>query len=145
MRIVFVLNQCIKVLSIKIKIMKKLIVCLLFTAVLVLSKTEIFAQGGGGGNRGQMREMMKQRLKDSVGLNDVQIDTVMAIREEMQPKMREAMSDQSMSADDKKSKMDEMRKEMYDRFAKAGLTDDQVKKIKEMDERMRQQMRNRKN
>ena len=144
MRIIFVLNQCTTVLSIKIKNMKKLIVCLLFTTALVLSKTEIYAQGGGG-NRGQMREMMKQRLKDSVGLNDVQIDTVMAIREEMQPKMREAMSDQSMSEDDKKSKMEGMRKEMYERFTKAGLTDDQVKKIKEMDERMRQQMRNRKN
>ena len=57
----------------------------------------------------------------------------------MQPKMRAAMSDQSMSEDDKKSKIEGMRKEKYDRFAKGGLTENQVKKIKEMDERMRQQ------
>lgn len=124
--------------------MKKFLAFLIFTAALVCTKTEIFAQGGGG-DKGQMRGMMKQRLKDSVGLNDVQIDSVMAIREDMQPKMRETMKDDSLSDADKKSKMEAMKKEMYERFTKAGLSADQVKKIKEMDERMREQMKSRKN
>ena len=52
------------------------------------------------------------------------------------------MKDESLKDDDKKSKMEAMKKEMYDRFTKAGLTPEQVKKIKEMDERMRDKMKN---
>ncbi|QEC67004.1 hypothetical protein FRZ67_06740 [Panacibacter ginsenosidivorans] len=125
--------------------MKKFMVCFVFTAALFFTGTELFAQGGNGGQKGQMKEMMKKNLKDSVGLSDVQIDSVMAIREEMQPKVKDVMKDQSLSDDDKKSKMEAIKKEMYERYKKAGLTTDQVKKIKEMDEKMREQMRNRKN
>ena len=125
----------------KMKIMKKFIVCFVFTAALFLTGTQIYAQNGNG-DKSQMKEMMKQRLKDSVGLSDVQVDSVISIREEMQPKMKAVMKDESLKDDDKKSKMEAMKKEMYDRFTKAGLTPEQVKKIKEMDERMRDKMRN---
>ena len=120
-------------------------VCFIFSTALFFTGIELFAQGGNGDQKGQMKEMMKKNLKDSVGLSDVQVDSVMAIREEMQPKVKAVMKDQSLSEDDKKSKMEAIKKEMYERYTKAGITPDQVKKIKEMDERMREQMRNRKN
>src|SRR6478735_9123810 len=125
--------------------MKKFMVCFVFTATLFFTGTALFAQGGNGDQKGQMKEMMRKNLKDSVGLSDLQVDSVMAIRGEMQPKVKEVMKDQSLKDDDKKSKMEAIKKEMYDRYTKAGLTPEQVKKIKEMDERMREQMRNRKN
>ena len=123
--------------------MKKLILCFLVTAALLLTQTEIFAQQNDNADqKGQLKEMMKQRLKDSVGLSDVQIDSVIAIREELQPKVKEIMKDQTLSEDDKKSKMEAIRKEIYERYTKAGLTEEQVKKIKELDDRMRGKMRN---
>ena len=125
--------------------MKKLIVCFVFTAALFLSGTKLFAQNGNGEQKGQMKEMMRQHLKDSLNLSDALIDSVMTIRGEMQPKAKEVMMDQSLNEDDKKLKMEAIKKEMYERFTKAGLTPDQVKKLKEMDERMREQMHNRKN
>ena len=121
--------------------MKKLIVCFVFAAALFLTGTEIYAQGGGG-DKAQMKETMKKKLKDSVGLSDVQVDSVVAIRQDMQPKMKAVMKDESLKDDDKKSKMEALKKEMYDRLTKAGLTPEQVKKIKEMDERMRNKMKN---
>lgn len=122
--------------------MKKLIVCIVFTAALFLTQTNLFAQNGGGGQKGQMKEMMRQHLKDSLNLSDALVDSVMAIREEMQPKVREVVMDQSLNEEDKKSKMEAIRKEMHDRFIKAGLTEEQVKSLKEMEERMREKMHN---
>ena len=75
--------------------MKKFIVCFVFTAALFLTGTQIYAQNGNG-DKSQMKEMMKQRLKDSVGLSDVQVDSVISIREEMQPKMKAVMKDESL-------------------------------------------------
>jgi hypothetical protein len=120
--------------------MKKLIVCIVFTAALFLIQTDLQAQGDG--QKGQMKEMMRQHLKDSLNLSDALVDSVMAIREEMQPKVREVVMDQSLNEDDKKLKMEAIRKEMHDRFIKAGLTEEQVKSLKEMEERMREKKRN---
>lgn len=123
--------------------MKKLTTFLLITSAFLFSGTAVFAQQtGGGGQKGQMKEMMRQQLKDSLNLSDALIDSVMAIREEMQPKVREVVMDQSLKEEDKKTKMEAIRKEMHDRFIKAGLTEEQVKSLKEMEERMRAKMRN---
>src|SRR5688572_17942112 len=117
--------------------MKKLTTFLLITSAFLFSGTAVFAQQtGGGGQKGQMKEMMRQQLKDSLNLSDALIDSVMAIREEMQPKVREVVMDQSLDEADKKSKMEAIRKEMHDRFIKAGLTEEQVRSLKEMEERM---------
>jgi len=123
--------------------MKKLILCFLVTAALLLTKTEIFAQQNDNADqKAQLKEMMRQRLKDSVGLSDAQVDSVIAIRQEMQPRVKEVMKDQTLSEDDKKSKMEAIRKEVYERYTKAGLTQEQVKKIRELDERLKGKMRN---
>lgn len=122
--------------------MKKISSVLLMAGVLFFA-VNASAQGGGG-QKGQMREAMKQRLKDSLNLSDVMIDSVIAIRQDMQPKMRAVMTDQTMQEADKRTKMEAMKKEMYERLKNAGLTTEQVKKMKEMDERMREQMKDRK-
>ena len=119
--------------------MKKLFACIALVFSLSVVAFNASAQGGGG-----MKENMRQRLKDSVGLSDVMVDSVMAIRQDMQPKMRAVMTDQSLQEEDKRAKMETLKKEMYERLKTVGLTTDQVKKIKEMDEHMRGQMKQRK-
>jgi hypothetical protein len=48
---------------------------------------------------------MKQKLKTDLKLTDIQADSVAAINQEFMPQRREIFQDQSLSADDKKSKM----------------------------------------
>jgi hypothetical protein len=48
-----------------------------------------------------------------------------------------------MSDTEKQSKMQTIRSEMEARYKTIGLTDDQIKMIREHDQRMREQMRNR--
>ncbi len=63
--------------------MKK-IIFIFFAAIGFIT---VHAQHGNG------MQMMRQELKDSVGLTEVQIDSVIAIHQQFQPQMREAMSD----------------------------------------------------
>ena len=121
--------------------MKKIIPCL----VVVLSfaaTTSGFSQNQNGG---QMQQMMHQYLKDSVHLSDAMTDSVMAVRMQYMPQMREIFRDQSASTDDKKTKLQNLRTEMETRYKTIGLTDDQITMIREHDQRMRDQMRNRMN
>lgn len=87
-------------------------------------------------------ERMKQALKDSIGLTDVQIDSVMAVRQDYQPQMREIFMDQSGSADDKKAKMADLNLKMRARY-KGFLSDDQVTKLEAYQQRQMERMRNR--
>ena len=89
-----------------------------------------------------MQQMMKQYLKDSVHLSDAMVDSVMAVRMQYQPQMKQVFTDQSLSTDDKQSKLKSMRAEMEARYKTIGLTDDQITMIREHDQRMRAQMRN---
>ena len=91
----------------------------------------------------RMQQMQQQFLKDSVHLSGVMVDSVMAVRTEYRPQMREIFMDQSASAADKASKMQTIRDQMEARYKTIGLTDDQIKMIREHDQRMRDQMRNR--
>src|SRR3954470_19534700 len=120
--------------------MKKIIFCLVMALSLTATKA-VFAQNG---NSGQMQQIQRQYLKDSVHLSDAMVDSVMAVRREYQPKMREIFRD-SLSDADKKSKMQSLRTGMEARLKTIGLTDDQIKMIREHDQRMREQMRSRNN
>jgi len=120
--------------------MKKII---LFVAlILSLSATKLFAQNGGGQQR---QQAMRAYLKDSVNLSDAMADSVMAIRMQYQPQMREIFMDQSASSADKQTKLQSLRTDMEARYKSAGITDDQIQKIRDHEDRMRAEMRNRMN
>ena len=121
--------------------MKKI---LLFLAiVLSLNATKISAQNSD--RMQQMQQAWRTFLKDSVQLADPMIDSVMAVRTQYQPQMREIFMDQSASSEDKQAKMQSLRTEMEARYKSAGLTDDQVMSIRKHEDWMRQQMMNRRN
>jgi len=113
----------------------------LLVIALTLAATS-FAQNQNGG---QMQQMMKQYLKDSVHLSDVMVDSVMAIRTSYRPQMREIFTDQSLSDTDKQSKMQTIRSEMEAKYKTLGISDEQITIMREHDQRMREQMRNRMN
>jgi len=117
--------------------MKKVIlsICFLIAAVSFVSAQP---QGGGqGGNQADRVARMKQRLKDELKLTDVQIDTVMAIQQEFQPKTREIWMDQNMSQADKEAKLKVIGEERSKRF-EASLGKDVGGKLTEYYSRMPQ-------
>jgi hypothetical protein len=114
----------------KLSQMKKLLF-LLFAALSI----GVIAHAQPG--RGQNPEAMKQMLKDSLQLSDKQLDSVSAILQEFQPKQREIFMDQSMSREDKMAKIQELNKQRNARL-KAVLTEEQMKKYQDMEERRRQ-------
>ena len=121
--------------------MKKI---LLFLAiVLSLNATKLSAQNSE--RMQQMQQAWRTFLKDSVQLADPMIDSVMAVRTQYQPQMREIFMDQSASSEDKQAKMQSLRTEMEARYKSVGLTDDQVMSIRKHEDWMRQQMMNRRN
>ncbi|RFM26033.1 hypothetical protein [Deminuibacter soli] len=119
--------------------MKKIIACL----VMVLSLTALhsYAQDGGGDRAArmqQMKEMQKQRLKDSLQIDDAKAEQVVNIQFESMQQQRTIWQDQSISADDKKSKMADLSAKTKDKL-KTILTDDQITKLEAMQRnRMRQ-------
>jgi hypothetical protein len=105
---------------------------------LTLATTSAFAQNGS-----RMQQMQQQYLKDSVHLSDAMVDSVMAIRTSYRPQMREIFTDQSLSDTDKQSKMQTIRSEMEAKYKTLGISDEQITMMREHDQRMREQMRNR--
>jgi LmbE family N-acetylglucosaminyl deacetylase len=116
--------------------MKKIVLILAIAVSLCATKTQ--AQ-----NMQRMQEAWKSYLKDSVKLSDALTDSVMAIRSDFRPQMRDIFMDQSSSADDKRTKMEALRSQMDVRYKSAGLTDEQVAAIHQREEEMRARMMNR--
>jgi LmbE family N-acetylglucosaminyl deacetylase len=116
--------------------MKKIVLILAIAVSLCATKTQ--AQ-----NMQRMQEAWKSYLKDTVKLSDALSDSVMAIRSDFRPQMRDIFMDQSSSADDKRTKMEALRSQMDVRYKSAGLTDDQVAAIHQHEEEMRARMMNR--
>ena len=118
--------------------MKKIILCA--AILLFFSATELHAQNGQ-----QMQQAWQQYLKDSVQLSDVMVDSVLAIRTQYRPQMRDIFKDQSSSAADKQTKLQSLRAEMDVRYKADGLTDDQIQAIHKHEDAMRAQIMNRMN
>lgn len=117
--------------------MKKILALLVIT----LSVYSLANAQGGGGQRGErFREAMKQRLKDSLQLSDTKADSVIAVLQEFQPKQREIFMDQSLSQDDKMTKIKDLNTQRKEKL-KTVLTDDQITKYEAMEQRIREQMR----
>ena len=102
--------------------MKKL---LAFVIVIVFcSTTTLMAQGGGQQDPAARLAMMKERYK-TLGLNDVQVDSVIAINTDFRPKM---MALRDLSEADRPAKMKEISDERNKRIEKA-LPADMAKKV----------------
>lgn len=111
-------------------------------SVVILSALSLSAsaqQGGGGGDR---MAQYRQMLKDSLQLNDTQIDSVMAVQQDLRPQRRAIFQDQSLSQDDKQAKMKALNDQAAARYAKF-LTPDQVTKLQAMQDRQMARMRQR--
>jgi len=123
--------------------MKKLIPCL---TLILLFAAPVFSQTPANADqKGKMQEMMRQRLKDSVHLSDVMVDSVMGIRSEYQPQFKETFMNQQLSEQEKTAKFNDIKSLMKTRYQKIGLTDEQISKIEEMDQRMHDRMKNKMN
>jgi hypothetical protein len=81
--------------------MKKIIMAIALI-VAVSSTSAVYAQQQDPAARAAE---MKQKMKTDLKLTDLQADSVSAIQQEFRPKMREVYQDQSMSQDDKKTKL----------------------------------------
>lgn len=104
--------------------------------IAVFSVSTLYAQQGGGGRMDPAA--MKQKLKDDLKLTDVQADSVVAISQEFRPKMRDIFMDQTLSQDDKRAKMTEIRDQQNKRV-QAVLGDDLFKKYQDWQAKNRPQ------
>ena len=85
---------------------------------------------------------MKQKLKTDLKMTDIQADSVVAINQEFSPQRRAIYQDQSLSSDDKKSKMKEI-SDQADQRLQATLGDDLFKQYQDWRMKNMQQRRER--
>ncbi len=79
---------------------------------------------------------MRQKMKDDLKLTDVQADSLSAIQQEFQPKIREIFMDPSVSREDKRAKIAPIN-EARDKRIQAVLGDDLYKKYQDWMEQNR--------
>jgi hypothetical protein len=96
----------------------------------------------GGGQRGRMMDpgARADMLKQNLGLSDDQTSQVKAIFQDSQTKMEALRSNSSLSQDDRRSQMMDLRKGENDKV-NALLTADQKTKYAALQEQMRGRMR----
>jgi hypothetical protein len=108
--------------------MKKIIAGLA-VVLAVFSVSSLYAQQSQDDRAARMAAM-KQKMKDDLKLTDVQADSVSSIQGEFMPKRREIFMDQSMSQEDKKTKIMSLN-EQADKRIHAVLGDDLFKKYQD--------------
>ena len=113
--------------------MKKIIAAIIVCFSLSLTAHAQTPETSNEGKHGM--EGMRQMLKDSLHLSDVQADSVISIRKEFMGKIKSITRDSSVSADERKEKVKPLREEMKTRLS-AVLTKDQMKKMQEMHQGM---------
>ncbi len=86
------------------------------------------AQKQGGGKMG----LSKQELMDSLKVSDAVADSVIAVRTESMTQMRTIMTDQSLTQDQKREKIQPIRQETKTKLQKF-LTNDQLQKMQQME------------
>lgn len=97
---------------------------------------------GNPARMAQMKEMLKQELKDSLQLPDAIADSVTEIQMNFQSERRAVFMDQSLSDSERTDRMSSLNSERLTRL-KPFLNADQQAKFDAMMERRREQMRNR--
>ena len=103
--------------------------------IAVFSVSSLYAQGGGGR---MDPAALKQKLKDDLKLTDVQADSVVAIGQEFRPKMRDIFMDQTLSQDDRRSKLTDLNDQRNKRIH-AVLGDDLFKQYQDWEAKNRPQ------
>jgi predicted transglutaminase-like cysteine proteinase len=106
--------------------MKKIVTCIA-VVIAVFSVSSLYAQQQ---DPQQRMAAMKQKMKDDLKLTDAQADSVAAIQQEFMPKRREIFQDQSLSDDDKRSKLQAVQDQANKRI-QAVLGDDLFKKYQD--------------
>jgi len=117
--------------------MKRIITCVA-VILAIFAVNSVSAQPPGQMDPAARKAAMKQKLMDDLKFTDVQADSVANISQEYGPKMREIYMDQSLSQDDKKTKLAPINEERNKRL-QAVLGDDNYKKYKDWEDKMRQQ------
>ncbi|HTS45766.1 MAG TPA: hypothetical protein VMH01_15305 [Puia sp.] len=106
--------------------MKKIVTCIA-VVIAVFSVSSLYAQQQ---DPQQRMAAMKQKMKDDLKLTDVQADSITAIQQEFMPKRREIFQDQSLSQDDKRTKLQAVQDQANKRI-QAVLGDDLFKKYQD--------------
>jgi hypothetical protein len=109
--------------------MKKIILSI---CLLVAATTFVSAQGQGGAQDRQAQ--MKQTLKDSLGLTDAQVQTVLDVQAEFRPKMMEL---RDLAEGDRPAKMKEINDAMEKKLGEALKDAALAKKVTEFNARRR--------
>ncbi len=110
--------------------MKKVFVILLIASAFITSST--FAQKGG-----HKSGIQKQMLIDSLQISSATADSVIAVRMDSKSQIKNVMSDQSLTEDQRKEQIKPIKQEMKARL-KQFLTDDQIAKLQQMEREKRQ-------
>lgn len=101
----------------------------LFTGVVVVS-TMHAQDSGGGGNWAERAQQRLDNMKSSLSLTDDQVTKIKAIYEETRPAMQALRDDSSLSQDDRRAKMREIRDQINEKVG-AVLTPEQKTKWEE--------------
>lgn len=110
-----------------------------FFALIIIATAFIGFSASAQKPAGGRMALSKQELMDSLKVTDAVADSVIAIRTESMTQMRSIMTDQSLSQDQKREKIQPLRQDMKTKLKKF-LTDDQLQKMQQMDMEKRQQM-----
>ena len=100
------------------------------------------AQDGNGGRGGRMQERQMEMMTQKLNLTADQQTQVKAINQDTMKQMMALRDDTSLSQDDKRSKMMDLRKSSSDKI-RGILTDEQKPKFDEMQAQMRERMKER--
>jgi hypothetical protein len=93
-------------LFIKLYVMKRYAAVCAFVLVALVTSSFSFAQTGTQmGDQATHAAQMKQKLVSELKMTDMQADSVVAINMSYKPQMRDIFQDQSLSQDEKKSRM----------------------------------------
>ncbi|HLA59485.1 MAG TPA: hypothetical protein VK622_12015 [Puia sp.] len=117
--------------------MKQYVAVCAFFLVTIFTSVSGFAQAGDPAARAAQ---MKQKLITELKMTDVQADSVVAINTSYRPQMRDIFQDQTLSQDEKKSKMKAITDEA-DKRIQPVLGDPLFKQYQEWRTKNMQQMR----
>ena len=113
----------------------KKIVILAVIAALVIAAGSIAVAKVESGKAGQGNCMMQERMMNALGLTDVQKAKINSICETYKPQLQTLRNDTKLTPDQKKAKLQDIRKLMRGEIS-AVLTPDQQKKFDQMKARM---------